>query len=94
MNLERFKNEVEDFVKIYCDEYIIYKSIRFDDDFEATVDVTDCYENNYEIRIKPSSFGEKIVIDCDHGVALNANSAGFYCYLWHMTMRRFQNKGR
>lgn len=95
MNQIEFKKEVEDFQKLYLDDYMRDHKIVFDfddPDFPtAEIKCEDFFGHKWDIPICISDFDENILgIDIGSAGTLGLDGEGFYCYLWHRAVSRLE----
>lgn len=83
----QFRDEVEEFIRLYCGEYMLEASVEYEepvDDYDpptATVKMEDHHHRKWEIPLLWN--GEEAAIDIGDAGTLHADGEGFYCFLWH-----------
>jgi hypothetical protein len=89
MNQDDFIEEVKAFQSMYCGEYMDKHIVVFDFENETLSAVIECEDfggHKWHIPICLGYSGE-IGIDIGDAGTLNLNGEGFYCYLWHESIK-------
>lgn len=92
MNVNTFKQEVSDFVDVYCWEYMKGIKIVHDDkgpDYPAAIlKLEDCQGIEWSVPIAVNPNDDEIAIDIGDAGFLHADAGGLYAYLWHEAKNR------
>lgn len=91
--IDKFREKVEDFVRIYCHEYMSDVSVEYDfsDGNSALVKMEETCGRKWEVPIRETfrnEHGVDIGIDIGDAGYLVDNAGGLYCYLWYKATKK------